>query len=323
VKTEAVVIGADGVARLSEVELPPMSGTRVRLRTVISGVSCGTEGDGASGRAAYVKRPYISGYQAVGEVIESGGNVTGLQPGDMVLTTGGGLWGMTNLFGGSHARESVSEASGVIKLSPGKLPLETAAYGVLGGVGWDGIARMKLVPGNVLIVFGLGMLGQLAGGIARLLGLRVVGVNRSAWKRDAAREFGFDAVVAPDQEEINQAVSALGCGPAKFAYETTGSQRTIDLAFSSLAPFGELSLGGYCPGKYEIDYDFCHSRNLSIHNPVWTGGYLSDFVRLAEDRGLNANCLIRTRVSPREVTSFYSRLVEEHSNYLGVVIDWK
>jgi 2-desacetyl-2-hydroxyethyl bacteriochlorophyllide A dehydrogenase len=258
----------------------------------------------------------------VGEVVEAGEKVDGVQPGDMVLTTGGGLWGMTNLFGGSHARELVAEASGVIKLRPGKVPLETAAYGVLGAVAWDGIARMKLEPGNVLIVFGLGMLGQLAGGVARLLGVRVVGVNRSAWKRDAAREFGFDAVAAPDQEEIEKAVNALGCGPAKFAYETTGSQRIIDLAFASLGSYGELSLGGYCPGKYEIDYDFCHSRNLSIHNPVWTGGYLADFIRLAEDRGLDITSLIRTRIKPEEVASFYSDLITNHSNYLGVVIDW-
>ena len=51
-KTEAVVIGADGVARLQELDLPEVTATRVRVKTIVSGVSCGTEGDCASGRAA-------------------------------------------------------------------------------------------------------------------------------------------------------------------------------------------------------------------------------------------------------------------------------
>ena len=167
-KTEAIVIGTDSLARLTEVDLPPITNTRVRVQTLISGISCGTEGDCTSGRAAYIKRPFITGYQAVGKVIELGEKVDHLQLGDLVVTNGGGLWNMPNLAGGSHALESVSEASSLVKLNhPDTTSLATASYGVLGAVGWEGIARMKLEPGNVLLVFGLGMLGQLAGRVAQ------------------------------------------------------------------------------------------------------------------------------------------------------------
>jgi len=321
-KTEAVVIGTDSVARLTEVELPPMTDTRVKVQTLISGVSCGTEADLASGRSTYLKRPLITGYQAAGKVIETGGKADNVQAGGLVVTNGGELWGMTHLFGGSHARQCVSEASGLVKLKPGAVSLATASYGGLGAVSWEGIARMKLERGNVLLVFGLGMLGLLAGRVAQSLGLHVIGVNRSAWKREAAEKFGFDAVAAPEAGEIQKTLDALGSGPAKFAYETTGSQQIIDLALASLASGGELSLGGYYPGKYEIDFDLCHGKNLRLHNPVGTGNYLGKFIGLVES-GLNAESLIQTRVKPGEVTAFYSELINHHSKFLGAVIDWQ
>jgi len=304
------------------VELPPMDDARVHVQTLVSGISCGTEADCAGGRSTYLTRPLIAGYQAVGKVIEAGDGVKDIQAGDLVVTTGGGLWGMAHLFGGSHARESISEAQGLVKLDAGNPSLATASYGVLGAVGYEGISRMKLEPDNVLIVFGLGMLGQLAGRIAQLLELRVIGVNRAAWKRDAAGMMGFDAVCSPDPAEIQAAVDAIELGAPKYTYDTTGSQDIIDLALSLLAPYGELSLGGYYPGKYAVDYDLCHGKNLSIHNPVGPGNRLAGTIKFMEEGRLNAEPLIRNRIKPRDITSFYADLISHHSNYLGAVIDW-
>ncbi len=311
-------------ARLAEVELPPMTDYRARVETLVSGISCGTESDAVSGRAHYMQRPILLGYQAVGRVVEIGNRVSGLRAGDIVVTGGGGLWSMNHMFGGSHARESVCEATQLIKLQADPSLFATASYAYLGAVAREGIARMKLEPGRVLLVMGLGMLGQLAGKIAQLHGLRVIGVNRSAWKRDAARAFGFDAVCAPETGEIQAAAEALGFGPVKYAFETTGNQQIMDLSLSCLAPYGELSLGGYYPPQgYRIDWDFCHSRNLSVHNPVGWGGQAPDYVRFVDEGRLNVETLIRHRVRPEEISQFYGDLVQNHSNYLGAVIEWR
>jgi threonine dehydrogenase-like Zn-dependent dehydrogenase len=228
------------------------------------------------------------------------------------------------MFGGSHARESVSEAAQLIRLQGGAPLFATASYAYLGAVAHEGIARMKLRPGSVLLVVGLGMLGQLAGKIAQLLGLRVIGVNRSAWKRDTAKAFGFDAVCAPEAGEIQAAVQALGFGPVKYAFDTTGNQPLIKLALSCLVPYGELSLGGYYPPQdYRVDWDFCHSRNLSIHSPVGWGGHAPDYVRFVDEGCLNIDPLIRHRIKPQDISRFYGDLVQNHSDCLGAVIDWR
>lgn len=323
-KTQAVIVGRDSIARLADMDLPEMTDSRVRLRTLVSGVSCGTEADSTSGRALYMSRPFLSGYQSVAKVVDVGNRVENLNVGDTVFTTGGGLWNMTHLYGGSHARECVVEQNAAVKLQSGAELFATASYATLGAVGHESIARMKLVPGEVLIVFGLGMLGQLAGKIAQLLGMRVLGVNRSPEKRKAAAAFGFDAVCPMDAQAIRSALKDLAFGPPRFAMETTGRQEVFDLAICSLAAFSELSLAGYYPpGKYSVDWDVCHKLNLSIHNPVGYGGHIPDFIRFVDDGRLNAESLIRHRVKPDEVTAFYTDLVGNHGQYLGVVIDWQ
>ena len=225
--TQGAVAGKDGVVKLLEVELPPMSDTRVRVKMLIGGVSCGTEADSASGVATYMNRPFLTGYQAVGKVVEAGRLVSAVKPGDIVVTDGGGLWKMDNLFGGSHAREAVCEEGRLIKLDPKTASLPTAAYATLAAVSHEAVSRMKLKPESVLAVFGLGMLGQMAGKIGQLLGLRVIGVNRSRWKCDAAKNFGFDAVCSPDGDALREAVKSIDGKEVRYILDTTGKQALV------------------------------------------------------------------------------------------------
>jgi len=322
-KTEAVIIGADSVARLQEIDLPEVTSTRVRVKTLVGGVSCGTESDCASGRAAYMKRPYISGYQAVGRVVEVGSEVADFQVGDLVVTNGGGLWGMTSLAGGSHARESVADQKSLMKLDGENPSLDSASYAVLAAIAYEALWRMKIDKGGILGVYGLGMLGQMAGRLGQIEGLKVIGINRSASKREIAKNFGFEEVVAPNADEIKAAVERLGGKGVNFAFDTTGNQEIFDLALQTLASHGEISLDGYYPDKFVVNFDICHQKNASIHNPVGPGQRLPEIVRLISSGALNVEPLISHRVKPSGITEFFADLIANHGSYLGAVIDWE
>lgn len=321
-KTEGVVGGKDGVVRLLEVELPVMSDTRVRIKTSMSGVSCGTEGDTVSGRADYLSRPCLLGYQAIGRIVEAGAKVSDLQVGDLVFTTGGGLWSCDNCFGGSHARESVAESADVVKLDPDPSSPATLSYGILAAVAAEGLRGMKLKEDAVLLVMGLGMLGQMSGKLAQLRGVKVIGVNRSAWKRDAALALGFDQAVPPEAAAIQAAVEKIGLGAPLMAVDTTGQPELFDLAFSQLGIPAELTLLGYYPGKQSVDLNLFHQKRLTLFNPVGWGTHLNDILQLMQQGRLDLQPLIRHVVAPSEITAFYADLVKNHSNYLGAVIDW-
>lgn len=322
-QTEAIIVGADHVARLSPIELPPMTTTRVRLQTLLGGVSCGTEADATSGRATYMQPPFVTGYQAVCRVVETGAEVQSLSVGDLVFTEGGGLWPMQSLAGGSHARELVVEAGDALRLSPDAPSQPTTAYAALGAIALEGVMRMQPEAGQGLLVFGLGMLGQLVGRVAQLKGLKVVGVNRSAWKCDVARELGFDAVCAPEPEAIEAAVAGLGLSGAKYAVDLTGSQAIFDLALSQLASFGHLSLLGYYPERFTVNFDICHGKQLTLHNPVGLGSHLPQILAWIEEGQLNLEPAIRETIRPAQITEFYHDLVANHSRHLGALIDWQ
>ena len=321
-KTEAIVAGEDHVARLQEMELPEMTATRVRIRTKFSGVSCGTETDCLTGRAVYMARPYVTGYQSVGEVTEVGRLVRSVSPGDLVYTNGGGLWKMRSLAGGSHARELVVEDGEAFRLSPGLKSSRDCSYACLAAIAHEGLSRLKPEPGRVLVVFGLGMLGQLVGRIGQLLGLRVIGVNRSTWKCDAAKALGFDAVCGPEEAQIRAAAGQMGFGDPAYAVDLTGQQSILDLALTTLGRFGKLSLLGYYPDRLIANFDTCHAKQIEIHNPVGPGERVPQVLRWMESGALNIDSLIRRTVKPSEITPFYADLVKNHSAHLGAVIDW-
>lgn len=321
-KTEAIVIGTDSKANLVEIGLPELTDTRVRVETLVGGVSCGTEADCATGRARYMQRPYIAGYQAVGKVVETGKSVTGFKPGDLVITDGGKLWELGSL-GGSHARQSISEAAGLTKLDPKTPSLETASYTVLAAIAYEALSRMKLEKGKIIGIFGLGMLGQLAGSLARTMGLKVIGINRAPWKRDLATKLGFDLTCAPEAEAIKSAVQSLGGSGLNFAFDTTGNQEIFDLALETLGRNGEIALDGYYPDKFIVDFDVPHAKNITIHSPVGPGTWLPEVVKLTESGELNIDVLITHRVTPGQISAFYADLIKNHSSYLGAVIDWR
>ena len=323
-ETEAIVFGEDHVARLTPVTLPPMTDTRVKVETIYGGVSCGTEGDGLSGRAAYLSRPLLTGYQAVGRVIELGENVVDLKLGDLVFvgSMGGGLWDMPNLCGGTHARTSVWERSTVCELSPDIPSLKSASYATLAAVARGGLESMKLRADTVMVVFGLGMLGQMAAKLAQLDGIKVIGVELDERKRNVTEAMHLDAVCEPDPDVIKRALAELGNEQITFALDTTGKPDVVNMAISLLGYHSELTLLAYYPQKVLVDFDVCHGKTMSIHNPVGPQNRQPGILQLIEKGVFNLEPVIKHVIPVDEVTAFYADMVNNRSAYLGVIIDW-
>lgn len=137
--------------------------------------------------------------RTVGQVVES--RLEGFSPGDFVFSTAG--WAEYGLFG-----EGVPRPSYMIprRLDPTQGPISYAigVLGMLGLTAWSGMVLLgKPQPGQTAVVSAAsGGVGQIAGQLARLRGLRVVGVaGREEKCRFVVEELGFDACVshlAPD-----------------------------------------------------------------------------------------------------------------------------
>ena len=161
-------------------------------------------------------------------------------PGDYLLSHSGWC---------SHA---VSDGKGVRKLDPAAAPLSTA-LGVLGMpgltayVGLNEHGRPK--PGETLVVgAATGAVGSVVGQLAKIHGLRVVGIAGGASKcAYAVEELGFDACLdhraAPDAKALREQLAEACPDGIDIYYENVGG-KTLEAVIGLMNPFGRIPVCG-------------------------------------------------------------------------------
>ena len=232
--------------------------------------------------------PAILGHEAAGDVIEVGGGVTGLAPGDRVIVNWlppcGGcascvrgephlcmthviaayleprfLVGGTPAFGmagcGAFAEEMVVPQEGAVKIPP-DVPYEVAALvgcGVMTGVGAV-INTARVEPGASVAVIGCGGVGIAAIQGARLSGATIIaGVDPVESKHEAARRFGATHAVLPDE------LGALSAGVTggegfDYVFEVVGTPQTIRAAWTAARRGGTVVIVGAGRPDQQVEF---------------------------------------------------------------------
>ena len=159
----------------------------VRVRTIYSGVSAGTELTAYRGTNPYLTRKWDTeqrlfldgqthaypltgwGYQEVGEVVEAAPDVADPPVGHLVW----GIWG--------HRAEAVVPADKLVGhvLPPGADPL-VGVFARVGAIALNAVHAADVHLGDQIAVFGQGVIGLLATRLAVLSGARVRGRRRAS-----------------------------------------------------------------------------------------------------------------------------------------------
>lgn len=158
--------------------------TQVRLKTLITGVSTGTE------RTLYTYEnphwsevirgplPYDMGYNNIGVITEVGSQVSRFQVGDHVYSIT------------PHTTEDIFEQDGVIASLPEGVTAEDAVFTHLMSLGLDALRRGDFTLGARVAVIGLGVItGLCTVAVAKAVGAQVLAVGRGSARLDAARRF--------------------------------------------------------------------------------------------------------------------------------------
>jgi alcohol dehydrogenase len=249
---------------------------------------CGTDLHILNGDVPEVRPGTVLGHEAVGEIVEIGGDVRSVRPGDRVLLScisacgrcgycrqgaygqcrGGGGWILGHLIDGTQAEYvRVPYADLSVHPLPGTLPSQEAvlladvfptAYevGVLnGGVG----------PGDTVAVVGAGPIGLAAIATARLFAPeRIIAVDLAPDRLEAARRIGADAV-ADAREAPRQLVDDLTGGlGADVAVEAVGVAESFELCARMVRPGGHVANVGVHGGPAALHLEDLWSRNLTI-----------------------------------------------------------
>lgn len=334
------------VASFDEEPVPPGS---LRVRTLYSGISAGTELTAYRGTNPYLTRTWDAqrrlfddgaadahyplegwGYSEVGVVTEVGTDVAG-RPGvpakdDLVW----GIWGHR-----SEAVVPVSTLDGHVL--PGGLDPLAATFARVGSVALNALLAAEAHLGETVVVFGQGVIGLLATRLATLSGARVVACDAIGSRLDKAAEFGAVATVDVTTAGAAEATRVLTDGRgADVAVELSGNSHALHEAIRSVAVGGRVVAAGFYQGDalgLRLGEEFHHNRVELVCSQIggppprlagrWDQHRMNrTFLRLAADGAVDPIGLVTHRVRVADVAETYDLLDRRPAEALQVVLDY-
>ena len=260
--------GPHDVAVLPYEERAPAAG-EVRLQTIYSGISAGTELSAYRGTNPYLARRWDAerrlfidgatfaypledwGYEQVGEVVDAGAGVTGLRAGDVVW----GAWG--------HRSSAVVAEDAVAGRTLGELPTLWGVFARIGAVALNAILDADVHVGETVAVHGQGVPGLVATQLALLSGADVVAVDRIPRRLELARSFGATVIDARGTTAGDAVREATGGRGADVTIDLTGSPAALHEAVRGAAPSSRVVVAGFAQGGSEalrLGEEFHHNR---------------------------------------------------------------
>jgi 2-desacetyl-2-hydroxyethyl bacteriochlorophyllide A dehydrogenase len=255
---KAMVLKAPGHLALEEVAGPKPAPGQVLIRVTHSGI-CGTDYKIYSG-AIPVRYPRIMGHEMIGEVVEDAGG--DLQPGQRVIVDPelycGACFhcrvGQTHLCpkgqllgrdaNGGFAEFLTAPASHVFRL-PDAIDNRVAPLIQVLTTCLHAQRLAPIFPGESVAVLGLGVTGQLHAQIAKARGASpLIGVTRSADKRELAQKLGADLTIPGGEEAIRKVREATAGRGADLVIDTTGMLPVVADAIQMVRFGGRLLLFG-------------------------------------------------------------------------------
>ena len=238
---KALVAPELGRLELADVPAQPIGPGQVLVKTMVSGVSAGTEKRKlftAELGPNDVRGPWPAvgafGYMASGTVIEIGEGVEHVAPGDRVFA--GRAWG-------GHRELIDAAASSVVRLPDG-LDWVEAACSYWGVPPLLGMLAAEPAFYEDAAVVGLGPLGLMGVQLLGRLSRRVVGLDTVTVRCQLARSLGATAAFDPRTAGLAAAVQdVLPRGP-QVVLEVSGTQPGLETALSIVRPRGRVALVG-------------------------------------------------------------------------------
>lgn len=331
-RTQAVVFAEPKRVEIREMETPDPNPDQVGIRTVYSGVSQGTERWALTGRYGHFDRdfsayhPCSPGYQAAGVVDVVGSSVTDLQVGDHVFAPGTRFLDPDHKYPGpcsaSHSGYLVAARSDVTRVDP-EVDLAEAALYHMAGVSRHGARLTKVQSGELVVVIGLGMIGQMSAQAARRVGARVIATDLIPLRVELAAKHSADRVVDANSESLEDVVHEEAPDGADVVIDTTGDHRIFDRCLGLIRREGRIAMQGYYPDPISIDFHPTHIQRPTVTFPCgWDdefNGELAD--DLAAGR-IAIEPLITHRIPFLDAASAYELVVEHPERSLGMVLIW-
>lgn len=257
---------------LADYRDPPLGTGEVRIQTLYSGISAGTELTAYRGSNPYLtklwddgRRLFVAddatfrypvegwGYEEVGRVAELGPDVDGIELDAIVY----GAWG--------HRSTCVmSQEEGAARVLPDALEPICGIFSQIGAIALNAILDADIHVGERVAVFGQGVPGLIVTQLAALNGAEVIAVDAIGARLELATRLGaahtIDATKTPPAETIKLLTDNLG---ADVSIEISGSYAALNEAIRSTAYNSRTVACGFFQGDGRslfLGEEFHHNR---------------------------------------------------------------
>ncbi|MDP6757168.1 MAG: zinc-binding dehydrogenase [Chloroflexota bacterium] len=334
-RTKAVVFTGVGEVEVGEVNVPHPGDGEVLVRTTLTGISVGTDGWMIRGLYAGVRDryPMIYGYQRVGVVEEVGPGADSLEVGDRVFV---GL-NPTRLEDGDPLGPTARNYTGMgchdhtmVTKIPDAVGDVEASMGGVTSTPMVGRNLTKPEDGDLVLVIGQGMIGQMAAQLYRAAGARVMTVDILEGRVELSRKVSADIALNAGSEDVVQAVHAEQAAGADIVVECTGRSESLPMMLEAVRGAcndpekpGRICLQGYFVNPIEINFDDAHHRRLTMTFPCGfdVAGTREVFELLAE-RKLNVKDLITHDWHVDQAPEAFQLMLGRPGEVLGMYMRW-
>jgi 2-desacetyl-2-hydroxyethyl bacteriochlorophyllide A dehydrogenase len=323
--------------------LPSLEATQVRVKTLFSGISSGTELTQYRGtnpllgkRFDLETRLFVAdretpayplegwGYEQSGEVTEIGSSVQGVSVGQHVW----GSWG--------HRRFATLEENIVApRLLPDTLEPRFGVFGRIGAIALNVVHDAGIRLGDWVAVFGLGVVGLLAVQQARVSGARVIAVDTNPTRLELARRFGAEHTINPLEVSASARVKAITGHGADVCLECSGAYPALHEAVRAVRYNSLVVAAGFYQGEataLRLGEEFHHNRvhlicsQTSSVNPAlqhrWDRLRLEQTVmRLAAEKRLELAPLVTHEFPARDAARGFALLDEGAPEIVQVILN--
>lgn len=330
-----------------EYEDRPLEPNEVRLRTLYSGISAGTELTAYRGSNPYLHKRwdpaaklFLSskepthpfplrgwGYEEAGEVVEVGTEVTQIQIGDLIY----GTWG-------HRTHHILAEEFAAKRLLPDGLDPILGIFSHIGAIALNGALDAGMRIGETVAIFGLGVPGQIVAQLAKRSGARVIGVDRIANRLKVAMETGaIDLALNPEEGSPAEAIKENTAGRgADVSIEVSGITAALHEAIRATAYSAKVVALGFFQGEaigLHLGEEFHHNRvqlvcsQISGVNPELSHRWNRDrlvhtVMALQADGTLRLRQLITHIVPYHDASDAFNLLDQKPEEALQVVLEF-
>ncbi|RYE79779.1 MAG: oxidoreductase, partial [Hyphomicrobiales bacterium] len=271
------------VRELAFEDLPvnPLGAGEVRIRTLYSGISAGTELSQYRGTSPFMSRQWDAtnrvfresgtpswsfpvrnlGYEEAGEIVKTGSAVSRVKVGDRVF----GTWGHQTM----HV---MAEGDAADRLIPARADPRIGIFSHIGAVALNGAHDARIRMGDLVVVFGLGVPGQIVLQAARASGATVIGVDPVASRRAMAEKLGADRTLDPAAAPISDVIKAeTGGRGADSCIEVSGAPAALAEAMRTVAYASRVVAMGFFQGEargLHLGDEFHHNRIELISSQI-------------------------------------------------------